>query len=370
MFAHATHDAPPRVLIIAELGVNHNGSLERALSLVADAKQAGADAVKLQLFDAHTLLSQQARLAAYQDSPSSEDDSQPQGRGTSVPRSTAPNTDRTRLLNMLDALQLQPADMKHVRDVAHDAGLGFVVTPFSLELIDTLADLAPDVVKIASPDAVNTPLLQAVTTLGKPIIVSTGTCDLEELHSAADLLRNHQVEGDAPPACFLQCVSSYPTPKQDASLAGIAALRESFDLPTGYSDHTTDVWAGALAVAAGACVLEKHLTYDTSAAGPDHAASLNGDDFTRYAHFARRAATMLGPQRKNCLPVENDVRNVSRQSVCTSRDLSAGHVITRADVTLKRPGAGIAAARLDSVVGRTTTHDVPANHLLNEDDLC
>ena len=337
-FAPACLYQPTRLFIIAEIGVNHDGKLGRGIDLVAAARRAGADAVKLQLFDPDRLLSAQAQLASYQ-----------------AQAATDP-------VEMLRALALSLEDMHALRNAARDAGLHFIVTPFSLPDVYELASLDVDMVKIASPDAVNTPLLHAVASLGKPMIISTGTCQIDELTPAAGLLAAH-----TPGGAFLQCVSSYPTPEPDTALGGIRALIARFGLPVGYSDHTAALDTGALAVAASACLLEKHLTYDPAAPGPDHAASLSPDDFTRYVALARRAAVMLGPIAKHRLPVEDDVAKVSRQSLAAAHDLPAGHVIEAGDVTPKRPGTGIPAAT--DLLGRTLAKSVKANHLLEWDDL-
>ena len=338
--ADAPADAPARIWVIAELGVNHDGRVERALELVRAAADAGADAVKLQHFRPERLLSRAAGLAAYQ-------------------RDTAEDVHA-----MLAALTLSLGEMARVRDAARAAGLAFVVTPFSLADVDELAELGVDAVKIASPDAVNTPLLRRTSRLGVPLLISTGTCDPDELEPAATLLRNHM-----PGGVLLQCVSSYPTADEHASLGGIAALADRFRLPVGYSDHTTAEDAGGLAVAAGAVVLEKHLTHDPTAAGPDHAASLDPAAMARYVALARRAAVMLGPRVKRCLDVEREVRRLSRQSLVTTRALSADHTLTRDDLTLKRPGTGIPAAELDQTIGRRLTVCVPADSPLAEEEL-
>jgi sialic acid synthase SpsE len=200
--------------------------------------------------------------------------------------------------------------------------------------------------------------------LNKPLLISTGTCGLDELSPAADVLAAH-----APGGALLQCVSSYPTPPETAALGGIAALAAQFNLPVGYSDHTTLETTAGLAVAAGACVLEKHLTYDRDAAGPDHAASLDPGQFKSYVDHARETAAMLGSTRKAPLDVENDVAAVSRQSVCAARDLPAGHVLEQSDLTIKRPGTGIAAAQLSKLIGKQLLHAVQANTLLQWADV-
>lgn len=327
-----------RVYVIAELGVNHDGSLKRAMSLVRAAKKAGADAVKLQLFDAKMLLSAEAELAGYQEA-------------------SAENP-----LAMLEALQLSVKQMRPLRELAGELGLGFIVTCFSPGLVETMRGLNVDAVKVASPDCVNRPLLEAVARLGKPLLVSVGAAEATEVQAAAAWLRGHTAG-----AAMLQCVSSYPTADEDASLAAIRSLPGYFVM--GYSDHTTSLHTGMLAVAAGAVILEKHLTHNRKAKGPDHAASFDPRQFAQYVQFVRQAEAMRGPATKRVLPCEADVRRVSRQSVCAMRDLAAGHVITEEDVTVKRPDLGVPAAGLRGIIGRRLGRDVAANRLLREDDL-
>ncbi len=340
LFSPATRHQPAKVCVVAEIGVNHDGYVERALQLIDAAAEAGANAVKFQLFDPRRLLSNQALLAGYQKSQEND------------------------VFQMLDRLKLGLDDLRAARLAARRRGLAFIVTPFSVEDIPDLKQLEPDAVKIASPDAVNPPLLNAAAALGRPMLISTGAAQLTELGYAAGLVRDHAAGG-----CLLQCVSSYPTPEQDAALGAIAAIAVRFAVPVGYSDHTTDVMTGALAVAAGACLIEKHLTYDRTAAGPDHAASFEPATFADYAARIGRAAAMLGPRNKQVLPVEEDVRLVARQSLCAKRELPPGHTLTADDLTVKRPGTGIPAAHFDAVVGRRLLRPVKANDLLNEGDL-
>lgn len=325
------------VYIVAELGVNHDGSLQRAIELTHAAHDAGADAIKLQLFDPQLLLSESALLAEYQ-------------------KNTADDPHQ-----MLSALQLSADSMLKVREHAHRLGLGFIVTCFSPALVEPMNRLDVDAVKVASPDAVNLPLLEALLTLDKPMLISTGACDLHELQPAVALCNGR-------PLVLMQCVSAYPVGPGQAALAGIDALR-SYRVPVGYSDHSTDPHIGMLAAARGACVIEKHLTYDRSAPGPDHAASFDPLQFKHYTALIRQAQHELGPPTKHALPCEHDVRRVSRQSLCAVRNLPAGHVIRREDLTVKRPGTGIPAAKLSETLGKTLARPVRANHLVHEDDL-
>ena len=266
------------------------------------------------------------------------------------------------VFTMLDGLKLAVDDLLAVRLAARRNGIGFIATPFSLESVTTLKHLDVDAVKIASPDAVNTLLLDAAASLGWPLFISTGTARLNELGYAAGLVRDRNLGG-----CMLQCVSAYPTPSDCASLAGLIAIADRFRVPVGYSDHTTDTLCGSLAVVA--CVIEKHLTYDRSAPGPDHTASFDPRTFSEYIALIRRATAMLGSRHKQVHPVEADVRTVARQSLCLQRDLPAGHVLSREDLTIKRPGTAIPAAHLDLTIGRKLLRPVKGNDLLSKSDL-
>lgn len=331
--------SPPYV--IAELGVNHDGSVERALEMTQAAARAGASAVKLQCFEADRLMGRDAELAPYQ--------------------ARAGETDPQA---MLRRLEMPLAGMARVVRLAHDLGIHAIVTVFSAELVPAAAALPWDAFKTASPDIINLPLLRALESTGKPLIVSTGAARMEEVARALAWLR----------ACrdrmaLLQCVSDYPAREEDASLGGIAALGTMTDAPVGYSDHTDALDTGALAVAAGASVLEKHLTYDRRASGPDHAASVEEAGLAEYVRLARRAHTMLGPRAKTVLEREEAVRRVSRQSVAAGRNLRSGEVLRAGDLTTMRPGTGLAPEALESLLGRRVLRDVPRGRLIRPDDL-
>lgn len=337
---HVAWDAPP--FIIAEIGVNHDGRTDRAIDLVAAAASAGASAVKFQLFEADRLMSRAARLAGYQARAGEKDPTQ-----------------------MLRRLELSLDDLRHVVEAAHASSLAAIVTIFSVELVRPALGLPWDAFKSASPDIINLPLLRAMSESGRPLILSTGAADEVEI---ADALAHC---GDA----AFHCVSAYPTPEDKAQLAGIEALRALAarvgrqGLPVGYSDHTTALDTGALAVAAGALLLEKHLTHDRAAAGPDHSTSLDPDEFAQYVRMAERAWRMRGPREVCVQPVEIDVRTVSRQSVVAARFLPSGAVLGAADLTVKRPGGGISPAQWDSLIGRRTRRAVPADEILTWEDL-
>ena len=333
-------DPDGRPYIIAELGVNHDGSPARAMELVEAAGAAGADAVKVQWFEAARLLSRAARLAPYQQRPG--------GPATAG--------------ELLRALELTPSQIGAVVERAHDLGLHAIVTLFSLEHIAEASALSWDAFKTASPDVINRPLIEALMALGTTLLVSTGAASLVEIEAVTEWLGDH-------PHVLMHCVSAYPTPDDSAALAGRLALCRINPRALGYSDHTTAVDTGALAVAGGACVLEKHLTYDRSATGPDHAVSLDPEGFREYVRLAHRAARMRGAARKEILDIEREVRTVARQSLTAARDLPAGHVLDRGDLTIKRPGTGIPPARLEVTLGRRLAEPIDADLPLTEEHL-
>ncbi len=366
---------PPYV--IAEIGVNHDGEVERALMLTDAAADAGADAVKLQLFETDRLMSKAAKLAAYQK-----------------------NAGETDPLAMLRRLELSIDDMAKVVHRAHARGIHAIVTVFSVELVEVAERLEWDAYKSASPDIINRPLLEAMANTGKPLIVSTGASELGEVTRAAGWL-----EGIRDRLAFLQCVSSYPAP--DEALGGIRAIADATGLVTGYSDHTASHRTGSLATMAGAHLLEKHITDDRKRAGPDHAASLLLAQLEQYVQLARNGATvqedfakfidrfviaMRGadfkphhlaefyPQeydlyykrfgadglvrahfcdpKKVILDCERDVREVSRQSLVSTRALREGDVLTREMLTIKRPGSGVPPFLMEEMIGRRVVRDV------------
>ncbi len=325
--------------IIAEIGVNHDGSVERARSLIHAAKSAGASAAKFQMFDASMLMSLDAVLAVYQ-----------REQGARDPR------------ELLQQLQLSPSVLGSLAEECLGVGIYPIVTVFSMPLVSQAAAQPWHAFKMASPDLVNRPLLRAMAQLERPLIVSTGASTREEVAQGANWLR------DIEQVAFLQCTSSYPTTDACAAIGGMQEIAAITRRVVGYSDHTRAIDTGALAVAAGAHILEKHLTYDCAAQGPDHAASLNPTQFKEYVHLANRAAIMLSSPHKLLQDVERDVRSVSRQSLVASRDLAVGQVLTAHDLVCKRPGTGIPAADWDATIGRVLSRAVASDRLLHDED--
>ncbi|HVZ94447.1 MAG TPA: N-acetylneuraminate synthase family protein [Phycisphaerales bacterium] len=325
--------------IIAEIGVNHDGSVEKCLALIDAAAETGADAIKLQYFRAEMLMSRSAALADYQRKAGERDP-----------------------IEMLKRLEIRGQDLPPLVKHAHARGLHAIVTVFSEPLVVETERAAFDAYKSASPDIINRPLLDAMAKTGKPLIVSTGAATIDEIARAASWF--------APcyDIAFLQCVSAYPAPDETASLGAIAFLAERLKRPIGYSDHTTRVETGAIAVAAGACILEKHLTLDRDAPGPDHAASLDPRQFGEYARLARLAHRMMGSREKTVLDVEQDVRTASRQSIVAAKPVRAGSPITADMLAVKRPGGGVEPWRMDGLLGRRASRDIAADATIHEGD--
>ncbi len=330
------------IYVIAEAGVNHNGKLSRAIEMVDAAAGAGADAIKFQVFSAERLASKDAPTARYQRC----------------------SDDATSQRSLLEGLELSFEDFREIRDHCKTRAITFLATPFGLEDVAVLEALKVDVIKTASTDLPNKRLLEAVSRVGSPLIVSTGASTVAEIHQSVDwLLRRVGPER----LILLHCVSSYPAPLESINLGAIRTMAEAFSVPVGFSDHTQSVQTGGWAVAAGACVLEKHFTLDKTLDGPDHAMSLTPDDLKEYVSGARNAFRALGNGVLGLTELEAEVRSVARKSVVAARDIPAGIAIGAGDLTLKRPGTGITADHFDELLGRRTTVPIHRDTLFDWD---
>ncbi|MBI5763451.1 MAG: N-acetylneuraminate synthase family protein [Planctomycetes bacterium] len=325
------------VYVIAEIGVNHDGSIDRAKQLIRAAKDAGADAVKFQIFSAKTLVTPDAPVCTYQ----KEHDP-----GVSTQQ------------QLLANLELPLNAVNELYAFAHDLGIDFLATPFGLRELGQLVELRIPAMKIASPDIINIPLLVAAAHSNIPIIASTGAATLEEIELGVRTIRRNRHQERL---ILLHCISSYPTQPADARLACIRQIADHFGVPVGFSDHTPDEDFSALAVAAGACVLEKHMTHSRSATGPDHFFSLEPAQFAQYVASARTASAALGHPRVAPSAAELEIRDLARRSIVTQRPVSAGSRIAETDLEVRRPAGGISPAEWPSVVGRIATADIPAD---------
>ena len=332
-------DAP--AFVIAEIGVNHDGRVETALRLVEAAWLAGADAVKLQLFKADRLVHSSAKLAAYQRAAGATDPAE-----------------------MLRAYELDGAAVARVVGATRAAGMTPLATPFSPGDVGQIAALDLPAVKLASPDLVNPLLSDAAADLGLPMLLSTGAATPDEVDWAVARLRARSAR-----FALLHCVSAYPTPTAAARIGCVRGLIERYGCVAGYSDHTQEPDGGAVAVTAGARVVEKHLTHDRHAPGPDHSASADPKQFREYVRRLRVAEELLGDGQKRLQELEQDVRRVSRQSLVLRRPLARGDVLRREHLTCQRPGTGIPAREVDDVIGLVARRDVPEGAMLDWFDL-
>jgi N,N'-diacetyllegionaminate synthase len=330
------------VYFVAEAGVNHDGEAARALALVDAAAEAGADAVKFQIFDADRLVARGAPKAAYQENGSAETQDE-----------------------MLRRLQLDRPAFEQIAERARSRGVAFIASPFDEASVDVLVELGAPAIKIASPDLVNLSLVTHAASKGKPLVLSTGMADLVETQTAVATAR----AAGASDVVVLHCVSAYPARPEDANLAAMATLASELGVPVGFSDHTLGTTVAIAAAALGACMIEKHFTLDRSAPGPDHAASLEPGELADLVAALRVATVAIGDGVKR--PVEAELANlpVVRRSVAASVDLPAGSVLTRSALVALRPGTGIPAGRLEELVGRTLVRDVVRFQLLSPEDL-
>jgi sialic acid synthase SpsE len=332
------------VYVVAEAGVNHDGIVERALELVDAAADTGADAVKFQVFDVDRLVAEGTEKAEYQRRANGGSESQDA---------------------MLRRLQLGRSDFEAIAERAAARGIAFLATPFDEESVDLLVELGVPAIKIASPDLVNLPLVEYAARTGLPVVLSTGMADLDESRAAVAAA---QAAG-ATDLVVLHCVSAYPARPQDANLAAMATLARELDVPVGFSDHTLGTAVAVAAAALGACLIEKHLTLDRTAPGPDHAASLEPQELADMVLACRTASEAIGDGVKRPVAAELENISVTRRSVAAADDLPAGSVLTRSSLVALRPGTGIPAASLESLVGRTLARAVPRFTLLAPEDL-
>lgn len=324
------------VYVIAEAGVNHNGDPREAHRLIDAARESGADAVKFQFFSADQLVAANAATCEYQQ----------MAMGVVDQR------------QMLRKLELSIERFAELKAYADRVGIEFLATPFGISELEALVDLGVPALKIASPDIVNVPLLTAAARSRIPLIVSTGASDLDEVDLAVDLIRRHRADDRF---ALLHCVSAYPTDPADARLACIRTLADRYGIPVGFSDHTADPAFSMFAVSAGAVILEKHLTLDRSALGPDHFFSLTPRDFARYVAAARLATSALGDGQIACSPAEREVRRLARGSIVSTMDIRPGTRLTADMLTVRRPGGGIDPLEWDRVLRCLARTDIPSD---------
>ncbi|MDR0309977.1 MAG: N-acetylneuraminate synthase family protein [Acidobacteriota bacterium] len=328
------------VFVIAEIGINHNGSVEEAAKLIDAAADCGADAVKFQSFRADRLLI------------CSRDRYAQQSGGESA-------------YDLLRRCELSFHEQEKLKAHADKRGIMFISTPFDEEGVDFLDSLGVPAFKVASGDITHMPLLRRIAEKGKPVFLSTGMSYLEEVIEAVNCLR----EGGAEEILLMHCAASYPASSRDMNLRALETLRSRFGLPVGLSDHSRGILFSIAAAALGASAVERHFTLDRGAEGPDHKASLSPDGLKKLVNNLRRLKAGMGSGEKRPAESEADGRRLGRRSVVAAVDIQAGGRIVSDMLTCKRPGTGIAPGYLDRIAGMTPCRFIAKDALITWEDL-
>lgn len=330
-------------IIIAEAGVNHNGSIEMAKQLVLKAKEAGVDYIKFQTFKAYRLVTKSAKQAEYQQKNiGKEGDSQYQ---------------------MLKKLELSPGEHEILIDYCRQLGIKFFSTAFDFESIDYLHSLNLGLWKIPSGEVTNYPFLKRIAAYNEKTILSTGMCDMLDVRNAVEALYKNGLSKKN--LILLHCNTEYPTPFEDVNLKAMDALREEFGVEVGYSDHTKGIEVPIAAVALGATVIEKHFTLDCTLPGPDHKASLEPDELKAMVAAIRNIEKAVdGDGTKHVSESERKNIAIARKSIVAAYDIKAGETFTDENLTVKRPGNGISPMRWEDVLGQKAKKDFKEDELI------
>lgn len=331
-----------KVIIIAEAGVNHNGSMENAFKLIDAAVEAGVDYIKFQTFKAEHLVSESAKKAAYQiQNTGIADESQ---------------------FQMLKKLELNHEQHEQLIRYCQEKNIQFFSTAFDLESLQYLKDIGLDLVKIPSGEITNLPYLRKAAKLFQKVILSTGMCTLQDIRNAVEVFENAGFNKDK--ISILHCNTEYPTPFEDVNLMAMLHIQKEFGTAVGYSDHTLGIEVPVAAVALGAKIIEKHFTLDKTMDGPDHKASLEPEELKSMVLQIRNIEKALsGSGMKEPSASEMKNREVARKSIVALREIKKGESFTEENITVKRPGTGISPMEWDRIIGLKAAKD------FNRDDI-
>ena len=326
------------VYIIAEAGVNHNGSFALACKLVDAAKEAGVDCIKFQTFKSENLVSRTAKKAEYQKKTTGDSSQQ----------------------DMLKKLELSFDEFLNLKSYCEKVGICFLSTPFDFDSIEFLNSIDMPFWKIPSGEVTNLPYLLALAKTGKPVVMSTGMCTLQEIRDAIDVLQANGIKEIK----LLHCNTEYPTPFEDVNLKAMQAMHDEFHLEVGYSDHTKGIEVPIAAVALGATIIEKHFTLDRNMEGPDHKASLEPQELAEMVCCIRNIEKALGSGDKMPSPSEKKNIAVARKSIVAKSKIKAGDTLTEENITVKRPGTGISPMKWFEVLGTKAVKDFDEDELI------
>jgi len=325
--------------IIAEAGVNHNGDVNMAKKLIDAAGEAGADAIKFQTFKAKEVVVPGAEKAGYQKETTRPEESQ---------------------FEMIKELELSERDFEDLFSYALEKEIVFLSSSFDRGSVDLLDRLGVPAFKIASGEINNFPFLKYIAARGKPVILSTGMSTLKEVEDALNAIRNEGMKE----IILLHCVSCYPARIEDTNLRAMETLRQAFELPVGFSDHSSGIIVPVAAVALGACVIEKHFTLDKNLPGPDHRASLEPGELKEMIRAIRDVEKALGDGVKRPAAEEEDTKKVARRSIVARVDIPEGAIITLDMLDIRRPGTGIEPKNLDMVIGKRAKREIKSGELI------
>ncbi len=327
-----------KTLIIAEIGVNHNGSIKLAKQMIEVAKDCGADIVKFQTFNVDAITSRYAEMARYQKENLGEEKTQKE---------------------MLSSLTLTHSEFCELAEYCRKIGIRFLSTPFDIESVRFLDDLQ-DMWKIPSGEITNYPYLVEIARTKKKIILSTGMSTIEEIDEALKVLR----ENGSSDIVILHCTTDYPAPVEGVNLNAMITLKNRFGYPVGYSDHTRGIEVSVAAVAMGATVIEKHFTLDKTMNGPDHKASLEPDELKKLISAVRNVEKAKGTGEKKPTGSEIKNRSVVRKSIVASRPIMKGEFFSTENLTTKRPGTGISPMKWNEIIGTKADRDYKEDELI------
>lgn len=331
-----------KVLIIAEAGVNHNGSLEIAKRLINEASSAGVDIIKFQTFKAEKLVSKAAKQAEYQKKNIGE------GEETQYA--------------MLKKLELSNEQHEELIAYCKSKNIRFFSTAFDMDSIDYLHSLDLGLWKIPSGEITNYPYLKKIASYKEPVILSTGMCELTDIENAINVLVGNGVSKDI--ITVLHCNTEYPTPMKDVNLKAMLEIKEKFGVKIGYSDHTEGIEIPIAAVALGATVIEKHFTLDKNMEGPDHKASLEPSELKAMVKSIRNIEQALGTGHKTISESERKNIEIARKSIVAAKDIKEGEIFTEENITVKRPGNGISPMEWENVVGKVAKRNFQEEELI------
>lgn len=331
-------------LIIAEAGVNHNGDIEIAKSLIDVAAESKADIVKFQTFSADRQVTKNASKAKYQIETTDKNESQ-----------------HSMLKNLELSVEMHSELINHCKK----RNIEFISTAFDIQSVNLLQSLGQRLFKIPSGELTNFPYLEHIGKIGKPIILSTGMSTLNEIKAALEILQKAGTSKNL--ITVLHCTTSYPVPMSDVNLFAMKSIKDEFEIKVGYSDHTLGIEIPIAAVSLGASVIEKHFTLDRTLPGPDHKASLEPNELQEMIKTIRNVEQAMGDGIKKVMPSESENRDIVRKSIVAIKEIKKGDIFTIENLSTKRPGSGMSPMNWNLIIGKSSKHNYEIDELIKDE---